>query len=357
MLASLVLQIRSLFKYHKRYMLSQIVSYTVISFIIISSVRIAWLYAEIANFEYTNIYKIDIKDDIDIKSLDEAIGSFIESSDSRDIVQAFAPNKDNGCVVMGTNGIADAFWVWDHLDSSLIRDDKAYAWMGSGFWQNDTGYKFPYDQITINDENYKVAGVVDMQMYCDREDVQMYSEYGVYLPLKRYIDSEFPIDYIALRLYNAPDEARHTLICELFSQFSDDDILPLPKVRLAGFGTLIALICIPMVLVCAILLGRQMHDYCMQRRSLIWVESAMGATAARVFSELFIQIVLLSLIGWAISLYPSDIVYCYANYDRIFPKSGWAFTSIIYFVVIWLTHGVAIRRVICATLERVSKIP
>lgn len=352
MLVSLLLQIKSLVKYHKRYILSQIVSYTVISFIIISSARIAWLYAEIANFEYTNIYKIDIKDNMDIKSLDEAIGSFIESSDSRDIVQVFAPNKDNGCVVMGTNGIADSFWVWDHLDSSLIQDDKAYAWMGSGFWQSDTDYKFPYEQISINDENYKVAGVVDIQMYCDREDVQMHSEYGVYLPLKRYIDSEFPIDYIALRLFDAPDDAKHILICELFSQFADSDILPLPKVRLAGFGTLIALVCIPMVLVCAILLGRQVHDYCMQRRSLIWVESAMGASVGRIISEQFIQIASLSLIGWAVSLYPSDIVYCYANYDRIFPKSGWTFTCIIYFTVIWLTHGVAIRHAVRGVLNK-----
>lgn len=96
MLRSLFLQIISLARYHKRYMLLQIMSYAIISFILISAARITWVYAEIANFEQTNVYKIDIQDDVNLQDLNKAIESFISNSDPRDIVQVFAPERNNG---------------------------------------------------------------------------------------------------------------------------------------------------------------------------------------------------------------------------------------------------------------------
>ncbi|HIS99283.1 MAG TPA: hypothetical protein IAA59_03520 [Candidatus Faecaligallichristensenella faecipullorum] len=351
MLWSIGLHLKSLARYHKRYLLAQAVSYAAIALVILSGVKVLWMFVEMADYNKTHVYDLQIRADADGEALGEAVRAFLEEAQPSDEVQVYAPPTGGNRVVMATNLFMGELWSWQRLDKELIQGDGDYVWMGSGFWVNDQSFRFPYEEVEINGRAYALAGVCDLDMLCGRADIEGLGEFGVCLPLRTYLKAGYPIDRVVLGLYNAPDSARHQRIAALFGPFMEAPPDPLPRAGLTGFGSLMAAVCAPMILVCMLLMGVQARCVCLQRKGLIEAEYASGASRSRIFWEFYLQFLGLVLVGFLLALYPSDLIYYdYIGFDRPLSLWGWAFTWAVYLGLAALTHGLAVWKAVKGAL-------
>ena len=63
MFYSILLNLKSLFLYRKRYLVSQILTFTALSFVVLTAAKVIAAHSEVADFANTNIYTFAIRED------------------------------------------------------------------------------------------------------------------------------------------------------------------------------------------------------------------------------------------------------------------------------------------------------
>ena len=315
MFYSILLNLKSLFLYRKRYLVSQILTFTALSFVVLTAAKVIAAHSEVADFANTNIYTFAIREDAQPADLAAALNGFGELANENDVVQVFAnPPGEDSWLLVGTNAFVDEFWYQQNVEEDFILTDEFYAWMDPDFWGDSASLDFPYASVRIRENSYTVAGVVDMPLY---NMAGLAIRNGVFIPLRNYLACGYPIQSVTLRLYRPPSAQTHAAIASLFNPYAQEAIAPLaPPSPLAGWGSMLAAVCVPFIALCLCLVAIQAKSLCVARRQLIWTELCAGATHARVWREFFLQFLLLLLVGNLLAAVPSDMAYTMLDYER-----------------------------------------
>lgn len=334
MIPTLILNLKSMLLYHKRYALSQLATYLALAFILLTAARLTLAYSEAAGVDETHVYRLEILSDISEADLNEALTRFLLEEGENCAVQLYSPVDDNAqSMLVGLNDFIDVFWTWNHLDEQLIQTAGLYAWMASGFWTDESTFRFPYRTVNINGSTFEVAGVCDVLMQRRDDRVQEFSERAVYIPAETYLQKGYPIESVCLRLYRRPDADMHRTIDGYFSFFTAHSIDPLPRPGLGGFGSLVGGVCLTMIAVCALLMSIQIRCACEARGDIIRTERACGATVNQLIFENWLPHFLTAVLGGCLAIWPSNAIYWYLKYIIPFPPMGWAFVAVFYLLL------------------------
>ena len=90
MFYSILLNLKSLCLYRKRYLVSQILTFTALSFVVLTAAKVIAAHSEVADFANTNIYTFAIREDAQPADLAAALNGFWEFANENDVVQVFA---------------------------------------------------------------------------------------------------------------------------------------------------------------------------------------------------------------------------------------------------------------------------
>ena len=154
MFYSILLNLKSLFLYRKRYLVSQILTFTALGFVVLTAAKVIAAHSEVADFANTNIYTFAIREDAQPADLAAALNGFLELANENDVVQVFAnPPGEDSWLLVGTNAFVDEFWYQQNVEEDFILTDEFYAWMGSDFWGDGASLDFPYASVRIR-ENF-----------------------------------------------------------------------------------------------------------------------------------------------------------------------------------------------------------
>ena len=315
MFLSILMNLKSLFLYRKRYLVSQLLTFTALGFVVLTAAKVIAAHSEVADFANTNIYTFAIREDAQPADLAAALNGFGELANENDVVQVFAnPPGEDSWLLVGTNAFVDEFWYQQNVEEDFILTDEFYAWMDPDFWGDGASLDFPYASVQIRENSYTVAGVVDMPLY---NMAGLAIRNGVFIPLRNYLACGYPIQSVTLRLYRPPSAQTHAAIASLFNPYAQEAIAPLaPPSPLAGWGSMLAAVCVPFIALCLCLVAIQAKSLCVARRQLISTELCAGATHARVWREFFLQFLLLLLVGNLLAAVPSDMAYTMLDYER-----------------------------------------
>ena len=224
MFYSILLNLKSLFLYRKRYLVSQLLTFTALGFVVLTATKVIAAHSEVADFANTNIYTFAIREDAQPADLAAALNGFWEFANENDVVQVFAnPPGEDSWLLVGTNAFVDETWHQQNVEENFISTDGFYAWMGSAFWGDGASLDFPYTSIQISENSYMVAGVVDMFLY---NMAELESRNGVFIPLRNYLACGYPIQSVTLRLYRPPSAQTHSAIASLFNPYAQEAIAP-----------------------------------------------------------------------------------------------------------------------------------
>lgn len=234
MFYSILLNLKSLFLYRKRYLVSQILTFTALSFVVLTAAKVIAAHSEVADFANTNIYTFAIREDAQPADLAAALNGFGELANENDVVQVFAnPPGEDSWLLVGTNAFVDEFWYQQNVEEDFILTDEFYAWMDPDFWGDSASLDFPYASVQIRENSYTVAGVVDMPLY---NMAGLAIRNGVFIPLRNYLACGYPIQSVTLRLYRPPSAQTHAAIASLFNPYAGSNRAARPSLPSGGLG-------------------------------------------------------------------------------------------------------------------------
>lgn len=349
-----------------RRVLSMIATLFVCGFVTLTAVPILNGLSAFYTENRSNVYEMKVRPGVRTSNIRDRLNQFLETYPDTDI-SVYSPCANTSCSYLIGRNEQDGMDIVGKPMKGNLSDTSRNVWLGTGFWDVHHMLYFSQTTILIDGQAFNVAGftspdvhesidghvdaatvaITDMRgaplptyrmdgsVFDNTPDASgdeaddyeaIHSGYGndwacsnfsLVVPLATQLSMDIPITDLTLFLSKPPNDADHSQILGLMSDYLSE-IPSMPhQAWQVGISQLLGLITLLAIGLCLAQLISAVHSDLEDRWSCLYAHHVIGCGELRLISMLFVEMVLWQIIGFALCIYPSmaviELATLYAN--------------------------------------------